>query len=279
MKIRHFFILIAMNITFSQSFASSASLLTSQETKNLKGAMPKNFRDLSSLGINAIASAQFSEEQLQEVRKKYPNEKITIIDLRRENHGFVNGEVVVWHSVFERENDKKSTDEILSEEKNLLKKAQENGEIIVNTVIKRDRKNGWYKEVEPKVVAVNRVNNEENLAKENGFSYKRFSVRDFDMPDEKEFDEMVKFIKKLPKDQKIYVHCAGGKGRTGLFLVTLDIVKNGKNVELKEIFKRQHELGAAKLDEISEEEAWTKDLARARLKMLQDFYEKENNSV
>ncbi len=279
MKIRHFFILFAMNITFSQSFASSASLLTSQETKNLKGAMPKNFRDLSSLGINAIASAQFSEEQLQEVRKKYPNEKITIIDLRRENHGFVNGEVVVWHSVFERENDKKSTDEILSEEKNLLKKAQENGEIIVNTVIKRDRKNGWYKEVEPKVVAVNRVNNEENLAKENGFSYKRFSVRDFDMPDEKEFDEMVKFIKKLPKDQKIYVHCAGGKGRTGLFLVTLDIVKNGKNVELKEIFKRQHELGAAKLDEISEEEAWTKDLARARLKMLQDFYEKENNSV
>lgn len=279
MKIRHFFILIAMNITFSQSFASSASLLTSQETKNLKGAMPKNFRDLSSLGINAIASAQFSEEQLQEVRKKYPNEKITIIDLRRENHGFVNGEVVVWHSVFERENDKKSTDEILSEEKNLLKKAQENGEIIVNTVIKRDRKNGWYKEVEPKVVAVNRVNNEENLAKENGFSYKRFSVRDFDMPDEKEFDEMVKFIKKLPKDQKIYVHCAGGKGRTGLFLVTLDIVKNGKNVELKEIFKRQHELGAAKLDEISEEEAWTKDLARARLKMLQDFYKKETDQI
>lgn len=268
-----------MNITFSQSFASSASLLTSQETKNLKGAMPKNFRDLSSLGINAIASAQFSEEQLQEVRKKYPNEKITIIDLRRENHGFVNGEVVVWHSVFERENDKKSTDEILSEEKNLLKKAQENGEIIVNTVIKRDRKNGWYKEVEPKVVTVNRVNNEENLAKENGFSYKRFSVRDFDMPDEKEFDEMVKFIKKLPKDQKIYVHCAGGKGRTGLFLVTLDIVKNGKNVELKEIFKRQHELGAAKLDEISEEEAWTKDLARARLKMLQDFYKKETDQI
>jgi protein tyrosine/serine phosphatase len=277
MKIKHLLIISTMIMTSSQIFAESVNLLTSQDIKNPNSAMPKNFRDLSNLGINAIASAQFSEEQLKEVRKKYPNEKITIIDLRRENHGFVNGEVVVWHSVFEKGNDRKSTAEILSEEKYLLKTAQKNGEIVINTVKKRDRENGWYSEVEPKVVVVKRVSNEENLAKENGFSYKRFSVRDFDMPDEKEFNKMVKFIKKLPKDQKLYVHCAGGKGRTGLFLVTLDIIKNGKNVELEEIFARQNKLGAARLDEISEEEAWTKDLAQIRLKMLQDFYEKETD--
>jgi protein tyrosine/serine phosphatase len=277
MKIKHLLIISTMIMTSSQIFAESVNLLTSQDIKNPNSAMPKNFRDLSNLGINAIASAQFSEEQLKEVRKKYLNEKITIIDLRRENHGFVNGEVVVWHSVFEKGNDRKSTAEILSEEKYLLKTAQKNGEIVINTVKKRDRENGWYSEVEPKVVVVKRVSNEENLAKENGFSYKRFSVRDFDMPDEKEFNKMVKFIKKLPKDQKLYVHCAGGKGRTGLFLVTLDIIKNGKNVELEEIFARQNKLGAARLDEISEEEAWTKDLAQIRLKMLQDFYEKETD--
>jgi protein tyrosine/serine phosphatase len=277
MKIKHLLIISTMIMTSSQIFAESVNLLTLQDIKNPNSAMPKNFRDLSNLGINAIASAQFSEEQLKEVRKKYPNEKITIIDLRRENHGFVNGEVVVWHSVFEKGNDRKSTAEILSEEKYLLKTAQKNGEIVINTVKKRDRENGWYSEVEPKVVVVKRVSNEENLAKENGFSYKRFSVRDFDMPDEKEFNKMVKFIKKLPKDQKLYVHCAGGKGRTGLFLVTLDIIKNGKNVELEEIFARQNKLGAARLDEISEEEAWTKDLAQIRLKMLQDFYEKETD--
>ena len=270
MKIKHLLIISTMIMTSSQIFAESVNLLTSQDIKNPNSAMPKNFRDLSNLGINAIASAQFSEEQLKEVRKKYPNEKITIIDLRRENHGFVNGEVVVWHSVFEKGNDRKSTAEILSEEKYLLKTAQKNGEIVINTVKKRDRENGWYSEVEPKVVVVKRVSNEENLAKENGFSYKRFSVRDFDMPDEKEFNKMVKFIKKLPKDQKLYVHCAGGKGRT-------DIIKNGKNVDLEEIFARQNKLGAARLDEISEEEAWTKDLAQIRLKMLQDFYEKETD--
>jgi hypothetical protein len=57
-----------------------------------------------------------------------------------------------------------------------------------------------------------------------------------------------------------------------MFLVILDIIKNGKKVELEEIFKRQNELGGARLDEISEEEAWSKKLATERLKMLQNFY-------
>jgi hypothetical protein len=49
-------------------------------------------------------------------------------------------------------------------------------------------------------------------------------------------------------------------------------IKNGKEVELEEIFKRQNKLGGARLDEISEEEAWSKKLATERLKMLKNFY-------
>ena len=127
---------------------------------------------------------------------------------------------------------------------------------MINEVTKRDRENGWYKEISPKIVTVNKAQNEKDLAAENGFEYQRFSVRDFDKPNEKEFLRMVSFIKNLPQDKKIYVHCAGGKGRTGMFLVTLDIIKNGKETALEEIFKRQNKLGSAKLDEISEEEAW-----------------------
>ncbi len=57
-----------------------------------------------------------------------------------------------------------------------------------------------------------------------------------------------------------------------MFLVILDIIKNGKKVELEEIFKRQNKLGGARFDEISKEEAWSKKLATERLKMLKDFY-------
>lgn len=275
MKIKNLIVAVALIFNTSQALAKDVNLLTFDITENKKDSMPRNFRDLSALGINAIASAQFSEKQLQEVRKKYPNDKITIIDLRREDHGFVNGEAVIWHSVFEQENRGKKLSEISSEENERLNLLQKDGQVVVSKIVKRDRKNGWYKEIEPQIVQVSQVESEENLAKKNDFSYQRFLIRDFDVPDDAELSKMVNFIKNLPQDQKLYVHCAGGKGRTGLFLILLDISKNAKNSSLKEIYERQHKLGAARLDEISEDESWNKEIAVRRLKMIEDFYKSQ----
>lgn len=275
MKIKNLIVAVALIFNTSQALAKDVSLLTFDITENKKDSMPRNFRDLSDLGINAIASAQFSQKQLQEVRKKYPNDKITIIDLRREDHGFVNGEAVIWHSVFEQENRGKKLSEISSEENERLNLLQKDGQVVVSKIVKRDRKNGWYKEIEPQIVQVSQVESEENLAKKNDFSYQRFLIRDFDVPDDAELSKMINFIKNLPQDQKLYVHCAGGKGRTGLFLILLDISKNAKNSSLKEIYERQHKLGAARLDEISEDESWNKEIAVRRLKMIEDFYKSQ----
>lgn len=260
----------------SLGLAATASLLTFDKSENTADGLPRNFRDLSTFGINAIASAQFSEAELQKLRQKYPNEKIVIVDLRQESHGFVNGKSILWRSYFEKINQNKSISEILSDEKSRLTAAQKDREIVINEVIERDRANGWYKGISPKIVTVNQAISEKDLAEKNGFEYQRFSVRDFDIPQESEFLRMVNFIKTLPQDKKLYVHCAGGKGRTGMFLITLDIIQNGKDVSLEEIFKRQAKLGSARLDEISEEEAWSKDLAKKRLKMLKDFYKTES---
>jgi protein-tyrosine phosphatase len=251
MKIKNLILAMALIFNTSQALAKDVNILAFDNTENKKSQLPRNFRDLSSLGINAIASAQFSQKQLREVRKKYPNDKITIIDLRRENHGFVNGEALIWHSVFEQENRGKKLSEISSEENERLNLLQKDGQVLVSNIVKRDHENGWYKAIEPQIVQVNQVTSEENLAKKNDFSYQRFLVRDFDVPEDAEFSKMINFIKNLPQDQKLYVHCAGGKGRTGLFLILLDISKNAKNSSLKEIYARQHKLGAAKLDDIS----------------------------
>lgn len=275
MKIRNLLISLALIFSISNAFATPASLLTFDKMENIKSEMPRNFRDLKSLGINAIASSQFSESQLQEVRKKYPDEKITIIDLRAESHGFINGKPVTWHTVFEKGNQNKTLSEISSDESDRLNLAAKDQQIIVNKILKEDRANGWYKEISPAVIDVNQAISEQDLAEKNGFEYQRFPIRDLDVPNETEFTRMVNFIKTLPQDQKLYVHCAAGKGRTGTFLVLLDIIKNGKTTELKEIFERQNKLGAARLDKISEEESWSKEIARNRLKIIENFYKTE----
>jgi hypothetical protein len=275
MKIRNLLISFAVAFSISSAFATPAPLLTFDKMENIKSEMPRNFRDLKSLGINAIASSQFSESQLQEVRKKYPDEQITIVDLRAESHGFINGKPVTWHTVFEKGNQDKTLSEISSDESDRLNLAAKDQQIIVNKILKEDRANGWYKEISPTIVDVNQAISEKDLAEKNGFEYQRFPIRDLDVPNETEFTRMVNFIKTLPQDQKLYVHCAAGKGRTGTFLVLLDIIKNGKTTELKEIFERQNKLGAARLDKISTEESWSKEIARNRLKIIENFYKTE----
>jgi rhodanese-related sulfurtransferase len=272
MKLKLTIFLLFFTFTASQAMAQNASFLTFDKSETSKDGMPRNFRDLSVIGINAISSAQFSEDELQKLRQKYPNEKIVIVDLRQESHGFINGKPVSWRSYFEKINQNKEISEILSDEKLHLDAAKKDHEIVINEVVKRDKESGWYEDVAPKNITVNQAISEKDLAQKNGFEYQRFSIRDFDIPEAKEFSRMINFIKNLSEDKKIYVHCAGGRGRTAMFLVILDIIKNGKKVELEEIFKRQNKLGGARLDEISKEEAWSKKLATERLKMLKDFY-------
>lgn len=212
MKIKLIIYLLFFTFTTSQTMAQKASLLTFDKSEITKDGMPRNFRDLSVIGINAIASAQFSEDELQKLRQKYPNEKIVIVDLRQESHGFINGKPVLWRSYFEKINQNKEISEILSDEKSRLDAAKKDHEIVINEVVKRDKESGWYEDVAPKIVIVNQTISEKDLAQKNGFEYQRFSIRDFDIPETKEFSRMINFIKNLPEDKKIYVHCAGGRG-------------------------------------------------------------------
>jgi hypothetical protein len=107
MKLKLTIFLLFFTFTASQAMAQNASFLTFDKSETSKDGMPRNFRDLSVIGINAISSAQFSEDELQKLRQKYPNEKIVIVDLRQESHGFINGKPVSWRSYFEKINQNK----------------------------------------------------------------------------------------------------------------------------------------------------------------------------
>lgn len=273
MKLKNLIIVLALIINASQVSAKNAEILIFDKTKIAKDEMPVAFRDLSKFGLNAIASAQFSEKELQEVRKKYSNEKIIILDLRRESHGIINGEAVSWREQFDRSEsnrDKKSS-EIIADEKMRLTLVKRNQQVLINKVLQKDKQNGWFKEVSPQIVEVKEILTEESLAKKYGFEYRRIAVQDHAKPDSAHFREMVSFIKNLPQDKKVYVHCAGGKGRTTSFLVIYDIIKNGDKLALKEILERQYKAGGSKLDEIDEDEAKA-DLAKERIALIEEFY-------
>lgn len=272
MKLKTLILSLALIINSSLADAKNVELLTFDKSETSLHGLPRNFRDLSSFNLNAIASGQFSEKELLEVRHKYPTDKIIIVDLRRETHGLINGIAVSWREQFDKSNDGRKTSEILQEEKSRFSLVKKDGEILVNRIIQKDKKNGWYSEVKPEILEVTDAISEEDLVKKYGFEYKRFPIQDHAKPSEKQFYEIINFIKALPKDKKVYVHCAGGKGRTTTFLTLYDIIKNGDKLTLEEILKRQYKAGGSDLSSDDDEENWRADLAREKLELIQKFY-------
>ena len=269
--------LCALLVAFTNqaTFAKNAEILVSDYHFDASKNLPRNFRDLSELGLNAIGSGQFSEDELRQIRKKYPTEKIMIVDLRRESHGFINGKPVSWRENFDQSNLNKKPIEIMLDEKSRLTAALKNEEIIINNIIAKDEQSGWFFTVNPKLIHVLDSKTEAELAKEHGFGYRRYAVRDRYFPDENQLKSMKKFLKSLPKDTKIYVHCAAGRGRTTTFLTLYDIIKNGKNLSLEAIMERQEKIGGIRLDKIEEEAEWKEEFAKKRLAAIQKFYAEE----
>ncbi len=249
-----FLFLFAMTLT-SEALANDAKA-NYDRVETRKDGLPRNFRDLAVFNLNAIASAEFSEAELKKVREKFKKDKIIIVDLRRESHVLLNGLSV---SFDETNNDSKIS-EILSAEREKVSAIKKNPQLELSAL-------------KPELKKLESIKTEEELAKENGFEYKRFAIKDRNIPDQKQFDEMVEFIKNLPKDKKLYVHCAAGKGRTTTFLVIYDIIKNGKEVALAEIFKRQEAIGGARLDQVNDEISGNKELMEKRLMMFKKLYD------
>ena len=251
--------LLILNI--SQSFADN-KMFNFDTIKTRQDGLARNFRDLSQFSLNAIASGEFSENELKKVREKFPQDKITIVDLRRESHVLVNGFSASW----EESNTNKTIAEILLDEESKI------------SLIKKDPKNSQINLLEPKISELKTIKTEMQLAKENGFEYKRFAIQDRGIPTQEQFDEIVNFIKTMHSDQKLYVHCAAGKGRTTTFLVIYDILKNSNKVALTEIFKRQEKAGGARIDLVNDETSNRSDLVKKRLEMLTKLYNSSNSN-
>lgn len=272
-KISFFLSLILPILLAFNSYCDQPLLLVYDQSKQFQ-ILPLNFRDLSTIDLDVIAGGQFSLDQLKLIKKKYPNQKIMIVDLRRESHGFINGVPVSLYGEFNQSNSNKTPKAIIEHEEKFFTDLKKQQKIIINQIVDDNDDEQWPRLLKPKIVEVSNAESEEDLAKEYGFEYKRFAIKDHYSPTKKELDEYIEFINNLPSDTKIYVHCMAGHGRTTTFLTIYDIIKNAKTKTLTEIIARQHELGGADLSKISKHSEIRSKLDKERLKLIKDFYTK-----
>lgn len=230
--------------------------------------LPRNFRttEIQSLvfqsptqgmsELKASASGQFSEMGLYTLLESIPAGPKVIVDLRQESHCFVNGHAVYWRTNHNWSNRGKSLELIESEE------AKRQNELLGIPCIILDAIT-----IHP-VTAVC----EKTLVEQTGNSYVRIPVTDHRIPSDEAVDQFVTFYRELPADVWVHYHCSAGKGRSSTFMVMHDIMSNGDTLSLKDILRRQGELGGKNFTLTCSSESWKAPYERERMHFIHMFY-------
>lgn len=197
--------------------------------------VPDRYRDISNLNISG--SAQFTKEQVTNLKNVINKSDICIIDLRQESHGLINNYAISFFNRYKDLNNGFTAEEVIKTENSLLNKIKikENLNIYKKTGL-------LFKEI-----TVDFVSNESSIVTNSGMKYKRYAVKDNFAPDPKTVDEFVEFIKTKPSDLHLHFHCDAGEGRTTSFMSIYQIMMNSTELSLDQILTYQYNIGGVNI--------------------------------
>lgn len=176
------------------------SIITIDSTSSV--GLPMRLRDIPTLNISG--SAQFTKDQLLNLKNSINKDNICIVDLRQESHGMINDLAISFLNPYKDLNNGFTTEQTIKAENSLLNK------IKIGNTIQLYKHTGIF----IKDITVDFISNESQLVTEADMQYKRFAVKDNSAPTPDIVDEFVEFIKNKPDDIHLHFHCAAGKGRT-----------------------------------------------------------------
>ncbi len=222
------------NDVLPKNFRTTKDEINSEKAGNI------NLAGMSDLNISG--SGALSEKGLAMIKEKIGDRPIIDIDLRQEDHGFVNGMGISWFGKNDQANKGISREQIIDDEKNKLNEISKNKHVSFDQLPKGKSVNTIKEINNPEKVQI-----EEELAKSLGLSYMRLTVTDHEKPLDDQVDLFVESVRNLPKDTWLHFHCRGGAGRTTTFMSMYDMMHNAKNVSFEDIMKRQTLIGGSDL--------------------------------
>ncbi len=209
------------------------SIITIDSTSSV--GLPMRLRDIPTLNISG--SAQFTKDQLLNLKNSINKDNICIVDLRQESHGMINDLAISFLNPYKDLNNGFTTEQTIKAENSLLNK------IKIGNTIQLYKHTGIF----IKDITVDFISNESQLVTEADMQYKRFAVKDNSAPNPDIVDEFVEFIKNKPDDIHLHFHCAAGKGRTTSFMVMYQAMKNNSNLTLEQLLSYQYNIGGVNL--------------------------------
>lgn len=245
--------------------------------------LPKNFRtssdplpanaNVNTTGLDKLhiaGGAQFSEQGLKKIKERVPHLTL-VVDLRRESHGFIDGNAVSWYGPANSANCSKNYDEVIKTEEELLNSLRNSPTVTLYEILNKDE--GKITKTKSIVVKPQEVADEEKVVRRNHVYYMRLINNDHVAPEAEEIDDFINAVRKIPRGIWLYFHCRAGEGRTTTFMVMYDIMRNAKEVSFEDILKRQRLLGGTDLQDFHHLPNLFKSEGEKRFKFLYQFYQ------
>lgn len=217
--------------------AGTYELKAVDEKYDLDPAYAPSEEGLATLDISG--SAQFSELQFRDlaesIRALAGDKKVYIIDCRSESHALVNGIAISYFEQHNWGNQGLTLEEVEADEQERFGK-------MVGTEQTFNEKDG-ESPGEAMTLKVKSIMMERELVESEGFEYKRFVALNNHWQEPEMIDEFIEFVKGLDMDKVwLHFHCQAGKGRTAIFMVIYDMMKN-PDVSMRDIVIRQAKAG------------------------------------
>ncbi|MFC7782427.1 phosphatase domain-containing protein [Legionella taurinensis] len=197
--------------------------------------------------------------------------QVLVLDLRQENHGYLNGNAITLCDLHNWLNLGKTAEESIATETQWLARLSSlkkiDNVLTVQQFAKKDYSTG-------NSIAVETLLSEKEQVTQTGFAYRRLPVTDHRAPLDKEVDTFVSLIKKLPKGMWLHVHCRGGKGRSTTLLAMYDMLNNADKASFNDIIERLASIPPYyDLTQIVRTDPDLTPYYQERLQFLQHFYE------
>ena len=220
--------------------------------------LPNAFRVINELHVSG--SSQFSEKSLCVMIPAIPSKDVTIVDLREESHGFVDGKAISWYYPKNWGNVGKSIKAISVDENERLKSLMSKSVTLI-----------YRKSLIPVPTTVSQVQSEEEIVTKYGLKYYRFPITDHTRPKDEQVDQFVAMMQK--REGWMHFHCQAGKGRTTTVLAMYDMMINAKNKTFEEIISRQREIGGIDLLAPADVGEWKYPYLIERAEFIKKFYQ------
>lgn len=233
--------------TLNESKLAVSNFRTTQDLWAAPEHNPEGLSSYYASGSNQYTKAGL-ELLLNKLKKRSP--KVVVVDLRHDDHLFINGLNVSTFETKEALLKPRSPENIKASEKEFKKSLEGYKAIEIHGIDTKYPKNVFDDRftltLQPKTIET-----PEEVVTKLGADYLLIGSKRFSEVADEDLDRFIAYYNTMPSDTWYHFHCKKGKSRTTFFMVILDTMKHADKLSMKDIVSRQKTIGGIDLFDIT----------------------------